>query len=395
MSRKRILLVTRSSAFASEVMAQLNDQPQYKITPKIVSNGHADPLQNVTVLPDILVLHCTTSHGELQHLADTRSPNSPPLIVVGPQDDPNVMRLAMQAGAGDYLTSPLKESDLKSALERVLSQLQARSDTAGELITVVNSRGGSGASFMAANLAAGFQHAENVKSVLMDFDLQFGGLSRYFDVNPKHGVIEALDAVDDMDEISAETYITRHESGLRLLAACTDSLHLSHHISVDRVDALLHLFLQNNDFVVVDLPRRIDLIGATVLESSSQILLVVQQSLSHVHDALRMIRLIVHELSVPRERLTIVLNRYDKKLLIDANDVRKALKIEQMVKIPNHFNVVSESIDAGKPLMHGAKNAPVTKAITELQCRLQGIEYSKGSHGIFGRALPSLLRRDP
>lgn len=393
MPRKRLLLVTRSQTFASELESQLDDHSVFKVATKIVSNGHADPLQGLTTLPDILLLHCETSHGELQFLADTHGAKEIPLIVVGPQNDADVMRLAMQAGASDYLTSPVVQEDLLAALERLSARLQERGDKHGDLITVVNTRGGSGASFVAANLAYAFQHSQSARSVLIDFDLQFGGLSRYFDVNPKHGIIEALEAVDDMDETSAETYITTHGSGLRLLAACTDSLHLGHEVSVERVDALLHLFLRNNDFAIVDLPRRIDLVGATVLESSNHIVLVVQQSLSHIHDALRMIRLIVNELGVPRERLMIVLNRYDKKLLIDIDDIAKALKTDQIVTVPNHFNIVAESIDAGKPVLQSAKNAAVAKAITNLRCQIQGVETETGSLGILERAFPALLRR--
>ena len=393
MSRIRILLVSRSSAIASEIEEQLRDNPRFKLTTKIVSNGHVNPLQDVASLPDVVLLHCITGYGELQHLAETRQLNRLPLIVLGPGDNPDAMRLAMRAGASDYLASPLQQDELFAALDRISGQIQSAKGKAGELVTVVNSRGGSGASFLAANIAYGLHDVDKVKSLLIDLDLQFGGLSRYFDINPRRGIIDALDAVDDMDDVSAATYITRHKSGLRLLAACTDNLSISNEVSVERMDLLLRMFLHHNDYVVVDLPRRIDLIGATVLESSDRVLLVVQQSLSHIHDALRMIRLITHELGVPLNRITVVVNRYDKKALIEISDIREALKVEKILRVPNHYNLVSESIDAGKPVQHSAKVSGVARAIAELQAHIRGVESQSGSQSILKRAIPSILRR--
>lgn len=393
MARLRILLVSRSGVIAKQIEDQLRDHPRYKLATKIVTNGHVDPLADVSSVPDVLLLHCITGYGELQHLADTRSANSLPLIVLGPANNSDAMRLSMRAGASDYLASPLDMSELLAALDRVAAQIQTEKNQAGQLVTVVNSHGGSGASFIAANLAYGLHGLQDINSLLIDFDLQFGGLSRYFDLNPKHGIIEALEAVEEMDEVSAESYISQHESGMRLLAACTDTLMISNEVSVERVDALLRMFLKHNDYVVVDLPRHIDLLGATVLESSHKVLLVVQQSLSHLHDATRMFRLIVNELGVPSDRVSVVVNRYNKKLLIDSNDICQALKIEDVIEIPNHYGLVSESIDTGKPILDKAKSTGVGRALAELQAGICGIESTMESQSILERAIPSLLRR--
>ncbi len=393
MSRMKLLLVTRSSAVADDIEQRLVDHPLCKLTTKIISNGHINPLHDVAVIPDILLLHCESTLGELQHLADTRTPNGPPLIVIGPPDNSDVMRLALRAGASDYLTTPTNSEELLGAIERLAAQRTASGPKSGDLVTVLNSRGGSGSSFLAANLAYGFFSVDELRTLLVDLDLQFGGLCRYFDMNPKKGIIEALEAVEDLDEVSGETYITRHKSGMRLLAACSDSLCMANEVSTTRVDILLNMLLQHNEMVVVDLPRRIDLIGATILEASDHILLVVQQSLSHLHDAIRMIRLITQELRVPANRIIVVVNRFEKKSIIEIGDIRHALKIDRTVEIPNQFELVSESIDAGKPLVDRSKNSAVARAISSLRNEIRGVADDTASQSILQRALPSILRR--
>jgi len=387
----RILLVTRSNTVADAVVDCLQDHRQYSVTKKIISNGHTDPLHDVRSRPDVLLLQYVRGNPELGHLADSAIENRLPLIVLGPADDPVAMRLAMQAGASDYLSQPLQQNDLHSALDRINERRADKPSDQGQIVTVMNSKGGSGASFVATNLAYELSHTVKARAVLVDFDLQFGGLSRYLDLYPKRGLVEALDATEDMDEVSAETYITNHTSGVRLLAASTNRLFLSRDASIERVGSLLQLLQNNNEYVIADLPRRIDLLSATVLEHSDQILIVVQQTLGHLNDAARMITLVTKELAVPMDRIRVVLNRHSKNALIEIDDVKNALKVDRIAVIPNQYKLVSESIDSGVPLMKVARSSATGKAIQNLQHIVCGEDDEKSTKRILGRKLPSFL----
>lgn len=391
MRRIRILLVTRSDTVADAVSDRLRERAEFFVTKKIISNGHTDPLHHVQSKQDVLLLHYIPGYAELEHLAEAAFNKRLPLIVLGPADDPDAMRLAMRAGASDYISQPLQQADLLGALERIREQLKDKTSDRGRLVTVMNSKGGSGASFIATNLAYSISQEKKTRSILVDFDLQFGGLSRYLDLYPKRGLVEALEATGDMDEVSAEAYITTHQSGLRLLAAPTDRLLLSRDAPVEQVDALLQILQRNNDYVIADVPRRIDTFTATILEHSDEILMLVQPSLSHINDAARMIQLITKELAVPMDRLRLIVNRHTKNSLIDIDDIKGALKIEQISVIPNQYKLVSESIDSGIPLMQSSKNSAAGKAIKRLQNSVCGIDEGKSGSSILGRALPAFL----
>jgi pilus assembly protein CpaE len=390
-SRLRILLVTRSNTIADAVVDCLQDHPQYSVTKKIVSNGHADPLHDMKSRPDVLLLQYVRGNPELVHLADSAIESRLPLIVLGPAGDPEAMRLAMQAGASDYLSQPLQQDDLRSALDRINERRADKPPEQGQIVTVMNSKGGSGASFVAINLAYELSHTVKARAVLVDFDLQFGGLSRYLDLYPKRGLVEALDATEDMDEVSAEAYITSHESGMRLLAASANRLFLSREAPIEQIDSLLRILQNNNEYVIADLPRRIDLLSATVLEHSDQILIIVQQTLGHLNDAARMVKLVTKELAVPMDRIRVVLNRHSKNALIEIDDVKNALKVDRITVIPNQYKLVSESVDSGVPLMKVARSSATGKAIQNLQQIVCGKDDEKSTKRILGRKLPSFL----
>ncbi len=393
MSRIKILLVTRSATVADDVCDRLQQHVEFSVTKKIISNGHLDPLHDIAARQDVLLLHHTPGYGELEFLAEMAVNKRLPLVVLGPVDDPEAMRLAMRAGASDYISEPLQQSDLLAALERIRPSLGTGTSDHGQLITVVNSKGGSGSSFIATNLAYALNQEKGLSTILIDFDLQFGGLARYLDLNAKRGIAEAMEAAVDMDEVSAETFVTRHDSGLRMLAAPTERLQLSRDTPIEQVDGMLQILSRNNDYIVADLPRRIDVLSASVLERTDRILLLAQQSVAHISDAARMIKLITQELAVSMDQITVVVNRYSKNSLIEIDDIKKTLKTEQILVIPNQYKLVSESIDTGIPVMQSARNSAVGKAVDSLANYVRGIDEQPTAPNILSRALPSFLGR--
>jgi len=342
---------------------------------RIMGNGHADPLYGVSKLPDLLLLHHGSGQGELQFLAEQGTMENLPLLVCGPENDPEAMRLAMRAGARDYLPENVPETDLVASLSRIQEEiLRSVTATSGKLIVVVNGKGGSGASFLATNLAHSLIVDGGHRVTLADLDLQFGGLHRYLDVTPKVGMLEALDAAHDMDEASAQAYTCEHSSGLRLLAAPTQRLALPSEIPVEKLDALLEVFLSYNDYVVADSPNRLDGLTEFFLERADRIILVVQQSLPHV-----------------QKRIGVVVNRFTKNAPVELADIKKALRQDKMITVPNQYQLASESINSGIPVAEISKSAALTKGIRNLQVELVN-PAGKPSQNFLKRALPTFFK---
>jgi pilus assembly protein CpaE len=349
-------------------------------------------LHDVHPRPDLLLLHYVPGHGELEYLASLNPNQRTRLLVFGPAGDANAMRLAMRAGASDYLPEPLTEADLLHGLDRVCEELSQKSGNSGKLVTVINSKGGSGSSFVASNLACVLASNQSLRTTLMDLDLQFGGLARYLDLAPERGMAEALDAIAEMDQAAAEAFVTVHESGLKLLAAPADRLIQPNLVSPEQIDLLLQVFLQNNDFVVADVPRHIDACSTTLLERSDRILLIVQQSLAHLNGAAKLMHVITSELGMSRDQVEIVVNRYAKNSIIELDDIRKTLRVEDVYVIANQYKLVSESIDTGNPVVQSAKGSAVSRTLRDLAARVRGSDTDQPRRsGFLGRTLPNLL----
>jgi len=390
-SRIKVLVASRSEAAADAVTAKLRDHGRFVVNTRVILNGHTDPLHDVHPRPDLLLLHYVPGYGELEYLATLNPNQRPRLLVFGPAADANAMRLAMRAGASDYLPEPLTEADLLHSLEHIWEELSQRSDNLGKLVTVINSKGGSGASLVASNLACGLAKDESRRTALLDLDLQFGGLARYLDLAPERGVAEALDAINEMDQAAAEAFVTPHGSGLKLLAAPSDRLIQQQHIAPEQIDVLLQVFLQHNDFVVADLPRRIDGFSTTVLERSDRILLVVQQTLAHINGAAKLLHVISSELGMHRDCVEVVVNRFAKNSIIEIDDVRKTLRVDHVHVIPNQYKLVSDSIDTGNPVVLSAKGSAVARALCDLTEKVNGSDDGTRRGGFLGRTVTNLF----
>ena len=116
-SRQQILLVSRSNDAAEPIQNCFSSAPDIEVKKRIVTNGQTDPLSGVASFPDLLLLRVAPdSLQDLEALARYTPDERPPLIVIGDTSDAQSMRVAMQAGARDFLAEPIVQDDLLAAV---------------------------------------------------------------------------------------------------------------------------------------------------------------------------------------------------------------------------------------------------------------------------------------
>ena len=376
-----ILIAGRSKDGINAIHQALSQQ-SYRSVVRHISNGHSNPLYGVNRIPDILVFQLSAvGKEEIASLLENPDELRPDTILIGPPADVDCMKMAMKAGVTEYLEEPVKESDLVEAVEKLTAksiQADVPRQREGEIFAIVSAKGGSGASFLAANLAHVMCSTEGHRVALIDLDLQFGSLAQYLDMTPEHGFMPALDMAEHLDETAANAYMAKHASGLSLLSPLEDEIILPRDVPLEHFGRLLDLLKRSYDRIVIDLPRQIDELSAEVYERANQILLVTQQEVASVRDAQRLRTLIRNELSIPEERITLVINRYDKNSIVELDDISRSLNVskEDMIIVPNSYRSVAESINVGVPMFDHSRSSVVTKALMKMNSRLDGSDSS-------------------
>lgn len=389
MSRLRILIASDSKDAVEAIQGLIRGAHNLSAEGHIIELRSPEPLRCFEHAPDLLLLRVgADSQAALEALAGYSHSERPPLIVIGDANHPGCMRAAMQAGARDFLTEPVSRAELLEVIARLASE-QKPSSASGQcrLTAFVNGKGGSGATFLACNVAHLFAELSGLKTVLLGLDTQFASLPRYLDLQPKRGLVEALEVAGDLDGAAVEAYLTRHDSGLALLAASQDKTLLQQDLMTERLETVLQLLFTSFERCVVDLPRRIEPFSALVLEQADQIVLVLQQSVPSLHDTARTYDLLVRHLAIPPERITIIVNRYRRAAAVELSDIQQYFGDRKVTCIPNDYRSVTESIDIGVPIYRHARRSPVTKALIQLENQLGG--RATGGDKSF---LPRLLR---
>lgn len=365
--RLNILLAGRARDELGFLETLLRSQGDIDVTTKLIVNGHADPLYDVFPLPDALVLLVSERwEAELTALCERPNSERPSLLVVGPKGNVELIRLAMRAGARDFFSPPIDDGEISQFVRHLArDKIVDPNRESARLTAVINAKGGSGASVVAANLAH-ILAGRGRRALLMDLDVQFGSLPLYLNLTPKNGLIGALEAADSLDVVALEGYVQSHDSGLDLLASAPEDMVTIAEVPESRIDMLIQVLGQAYDDVVVDLPRWISGPTAAVLERADRILLVMEQSVAHLRDARRLRDILHHELRLTAAQLTIVVNRYDKRSAVGLGDICDALPGASVLTLPNDFKRVSHSINVGSPLREMARKAPVTRKLEAL-----------------------------
>lgn len=391
--RIEVLLASRSKRAIEGLASDLAAEARYRIESRLIENGHADPVHGLERLPDVVVMVLDErGRSDLEALVGERGDGAPPMIVVAENGDSGTMRLAMRAGARDFLCGSLEVEDLIETIDRIAEQLVDRSGGTHELTIFVNAKGGSGATFTACNVAHILTSVAERSTALMSLDLQFGGLSQHFDAKLRHGLMDVLDSVDSLDRVALDAYMTQHDSGLRLLAAEPRNTVECHADRAGQLGVLTDKMLDCYEHVIVDMPRRIDPYVIPVLERATRIVLVLQQTLGHLHDATRMVELFGNYGIEPGQVLVVV-NRYDKTAAITLEDIGRTLKGTDVSVLPSDFKTVAESINLGVPIHEHARGTVVAKALRALAQKIDGAD-SEPARGFLGRAFSNILRKD-
>src|SRR6266571_1184633 len=269
------------------------------------------------------------------------------VFAFGVMNQPQVIVSAMRSGAREYLDRTSSPGTLLEAFVRLTAaRNKARhSGVRGKVFTVVNAKGGCGATTVAVNTALCMRSRQGASVALVDL-APLGQAALQLNVKPTFTVLDAMRNLHRLDGSLLEGYMMRHDSGLHLLAAPSQPLSLSD--SPGDVARLFDLLVSHYRYVVVDASTRLDQITRVVGEISDMVLLVAHADVASLWSAARVREYLANEQN--GERIHLVLNRFRKIRNFGDSDVEAATHARVFAKIPNFYAIVSTAIERGVPV---------------------------------------------
>jgi pilus assembly protein CpaE len=343
---------------------------------------------------DVLVLSPEVKEPDALGLAEFVGRTAPGTAIVLVRDHTwnGLLPAAMRAGIRDVVDMTQGTDELRDAVERAIiwaanlrqTTVGVRGDgqrtTRGHVFSVFSSKGGSGKTFMTANLAAAIADLTGQDTAAVDLDVDMGDVFTYFGREPISGVSELMALGEGADhdrirEVGVEVAphvwaygappdpATEAPAGeavgkfLRTLRA--DFAYVVVDASVDYSDSALVCFDISD---LICLVTGLDVVGVKHLSKALDTLLTI---------------------GLPRERFRVVLNRADSKVGLDAADVERVMKISVDSMIPSS-RLVPTSLNKGRPVVLDEPNSEVAQAIHDLAVKFTGAVEEAGEFSMNG-----------
>jgi pilus assembly protein CpaE len=270
-----------------------------------------------------------------------------PIFAVGSMRAPQVIVNAMRAGAQEFIERPTNTADLLDAFVRLNNaQRRGRQEgPRGKVYFVINAKGGNGATTVAVNLAVALQSMHG-ETALVDL-APLGHAALHMNLKPAFDVADATRNLHRMDSQLLDSFMTRHSSGLRLLAGSKVPGTIDP--STTEFVRLFDMLVTNHRYVVVDASSRFDAASRLIANLSETVLLVACTDVASLWSAARVQQYLGE--SGNRERVRLVLNRFRKVPGFSEADAEAAVGAKLLWRVPNQYFAISSAIDRGTPVM--------------------------------------------
>lgn len=319
--------------------------------------------------PDIIIFETGNdfkSEADFIAKLNTRHPDIT-LILLNPDQSPDMLLEAMRAGIREVLPSPVSRIALQTSISRIEEKLshQMTKQQSGKVLAFIPCKGGSGSTFLSTNLAYILASQENQKVLLVDLNLQFGDAALFIsDQVPAVNLADVSRQIMRMDASFLASSLTQILPNFGLLAAPEDPVQAME-VKPEHVEALLNLARNEYDFVVLDVGRALDPVSIRAMDMVDVIFPVMQLTLPFIRDAKRLLE-VFRSLEYAPDKVKLLVNRYESGGEIRLDDVERTLNKTVFKTLPNSFKSVAASVNQGIPIVKLAPSNPITKGLSEL-----------------------------
>ena len=376
MTDPRVVAVGGSPSFPPEVARALGASPDAVSWLPSISSAQRAIAEGEQPF-DIVVLAPSVGDDEAIALAEFSARESAATAVLLVRDVPvdgSFPRL-VRGGVRDVVDLTKGRNEFREALRRAVewnggmrgsASVNGSKGPTGVVVAVFSTKGGTGKTFLACNLAAALAERSGSQVGLLDLDHDLGDVFAYFDAEPSRTLQELLTLDDGADAEAVAQLGTPLAKGITGFGSRPDPR--AEPIPGAAIARMLSKLKDAFPFSVVDATSEYSDHVLAALDLSDAICLVTGLDaigVRHMSIAMQTLQ----NLGVGRDRLHFVVNRADSKVDLTIQDIERLLEIHVDSRIPSS-PLVPRSINQGKLLWLDKRRSDVAKGVEALADRL-------------------------
>ena len=297
--------------------------------------------------PQVIFISTESTPKALEIAKDVEK-NTPGVQVVAVSRfcDPQILLEVMRAGIREFASLPFDRQTLTEGLMRLKDALDAKPpeiESTDQIFSFLPSKAGVGTSTIALNTAKAISRLPDTNTLLTDFDLNSGMLRFMLKLDNPYCVTDAAEHSLDMDESLWPTMVTTMEN-LDVLHA--GKLNPDFRVEPTQIRHLLEFMRRNYRALCVDLSGNLEKYSLEIMHESRRVFLVCTPEITSLHLA-REKYLYLKQLDLG-ERVTVLLNRCQKRSLITPQQIEQLLGLPVHMTFPNDYQGVQRALTEGR-----------------------------------------------
>jgi pilus assembly protein CpaE len=357
----RLYLIGDCDGF-SALRDQLAGHPEIELVGESDHSGHASAALAGGHL-DCIVHATRDSMFPAAEIAAIRELTRTPIILVASGEAGSMLEEALDADVSDLLLLPQLTHNVVFAIRKAAHtrrHAQTAAGRTGRVMTVFSPKGGTGKTVLATNLASALVTREGRKTLLLDLDLQFGDAAIVLGIEPEKTIYDLVVAPGELDSEKLAGYVTRHPSGLDILAAPLrpEDAEL---VTEGKVTSLIEVARGSYEAIVVDTSPFFHGPMLATLDRTDELLVLCGMdipTLKNVRLAMQTLEL----LSFPASRVRYDMNRANSNVGLKLREVEEALKVKIAFELPSDATVPL-TVNRGNPAVLAEPRSEFAKAV--------------------------------
>ena len=334
--------------------------------------------------PEVIFVDISSIQGPLDRvLRGMRSTSaSPTIFALNLGADPDVILIAMRAGATEYLYPPFG-GELRSALERVGNERKAAKHAihkGGHTVAFVSAKGGCGATTIACHTAVELPHESKGKVLLADLDFDAGLIGFLSKSKSPYNISDAVINTQRLDENYWRALVSNGlASGLEIVTAPAPTARLL--LKPEGLRFVISFVRTQYDWIVLDLGRSLNVTSLGAMEDIDELFVVTTLDVPALHQAKVVVQKLL-DTGYARDRLHLILNRAPRRYEVTLGELETMIGASVHTTIPDDYAALNESYSEGKLV---SSTSSLGKHYVRLASKIAGVEKTaKKKFSLFG-----------
>jgi pilus assembly protein CpaE len=310
-----------------------------------------------TMNPDIVIMATGNDEDSALSLCERIYFSKPKstVVIISEYLDLQILQTFMRAGARDVINWPDNQQVFINFIKTLYNNQSTHQsamlgekqiDVSSQVISVFGTKGGTGKTAMAVNLAVKLAQMKK-RVALLDFNLQFGDASVFLDIDATDTIAELVQSQNTLNIETIKKFMVLHSSGIYLLSA-PKSPEYADVITPKHIEKIISTIRPYFDYIIIDLPARFNDVTLMAIETSILVLYVISLEISVLRNAKIGLQLL--DSLQQKEKIRLVVNR-ESESSITVNDIGSVLDCPIVGRFPSEWKEAITALNKGIPFV--------------------------------------------